>query len=383
MLLLWITIGVILGAVVQRFLYQPHLSKGLHFRMHTDRNMVEEGGMLQLEQRLANRMLKPFSQIRTSLRLNDGLSDKPEAYVADVYRNYPHQTYLLSRQSAAWSMDIHALRRGVHRADMQVLQYWDALGTQRHTIELTSRETVVVYPKCFELHNILTPPISTLGDVFVKRWIMEDVFFPIGARDYQPGDNIRFVDWKQTARVGQLQSRVFDFTATEELYIIMNLQREVPNETDLQREEVMEQCIRLAASVARQAVREGYDVGFYANGGCTSMAGHTLTLEPVSQAESALMEYMARMANYNSMRFARFVHSIASHIPSAARVIVVSAYLDNDMENALQGLQARVNGLEVLLYPDVDPRFTGGLHVRWLNQYLPGAPFQEVNTHVG
>ena len=84
-------------------------------------------------------------------------------------------------------------------------------------------------------------------------------------RDYQPGDSLRRIDWKATARRGHLQSRVYEPSATLHLLVALNL-------TTLEQTWsgydplLLELAITVAASLATQASQQGQSVGLLTNG---------------------------------------------------------------------------------------------------------------------
>ncbi len=82
-----------------------------------------------------------------------------------------------------------------------------------------------------------------------------DEFF--GLREYAPGDSLRRVAWRRSARTGVLAVREHAAPAPARLWVVLDLVRETAAEPD----EDNERAIELAASVAAAAEREGLEVG--------------------------------------------------------------------------------------------------------------------------
>ena len=58
----------------------------------------------------------------------------------------------------------------------------------------------------------------------MRRWIVDDPFMLAGVREYQYGDSMRDVNWKATAKTGNLQVNQRDFTADRRLMVYLNVE---------------------------------------------------------------------------------------------------------------------------------------------------------------
>lgn len=80
-----------------------------------------------------------------------------------------------------------------------------------------------------------------------------------GVREYRPGDSPRHIDWKATARLGELIVREFDDIAQPELLVVVDNHSHLGlTDAGLAR---FEEGIRLAATAAETALQEGMSVG--------------------------------------------------------------------------------------------------------------------------
>ena len=104
---------------------------------------------------------------------------------------------------------------------------------------------------------------SLSGEILTKRNIVEDPFQLRGIREYHPFDSIKAVNWSATAKTGELKVNEYDFTASQEVIIFLNVERY----NDWDPENVVEEGIRLAASIITQYLKEGMKVGLKVNGG--------------------------------------------------------------------------------------------------------------------
>lgn len=71
----------------------------------------------------------------------------------------------------------------------------------------------MVYPNLIDLNSSFVVADSLQGDVFVRRWIIEDPIMISGIRDYTPSDNYKDINWKATAKNQTLKVNKYDYTA--------------------------------------------------------------------------------------------------------------------------------------------------------------------------
>jgi uncharacterized protein (DUF58 family) len=103
-----------------------------------------------------------------------------------------------------------------------------------------------------------------MGERIGPRHLLEDPLWFAGLREYQRGDDLRRIDWKATARAGELRSKLYESTTERHLLILLDTwaySREKKG-VDI---EMQEFAISIAASLATWALDEGYMVGFLTN----------------------------------------------------------------------------------------------------------------------
>ncbi|HEU0169046.1 MAG TPA: DUF58 domain-containing protein [Chloroflexota bacterium] len=146
-----------------------------------------------------------------------------------------------------------------------MLESGDLLGYATRTITLPERDRLLVYPKLFELDVPNLRSVRLVGPQRVDRIILTDPSRTIGVREYQPGDPLRHVEWRASARAQELLVRIFEPTTDPATAIFLN--SEVPvADWDFYDPPELEFCVSLAASVAKWMLDRGYPVGLYGNG---------------------------------------------------------------------------------------------------------------------
>ena len=99
--------------------------------------------------------------------------------------------------------------RGVHMFGPTVLRSGDVFGFLNREESLSNRQYLLVYPLVVPITRFGLPSHHPFGDNRAPRRMLEDPSRVIGVRDYMYGDDLRRVHWKATARMMQLQSKVY------------------------------------------------------------------------------------------------------------------------------------------------------------------------------
>lgn len=109
----------------------------------------------------------------------------------------------------------------------------------------------MVYPNIYTLKdNRKASPLKP-GDYEYKHSLFQDLFSPIGTRDYQAGDQFHHIHWKASARMQQLQTKVFTQVANESVLLVLNVVNHYSIISDL------EERIEEVASFVDYFYREG------------------------------------------------------------------------------------------------------------------------------
>jgi uncharacterized protein (DUF58 family) len=194
---------------------------------------------------------------------------------------------------------VTGLRRGVYTLGPAEAVSGDVFGLFRRREQRGGRFEIVVYPRVYRADEIGLTFRQAMGEVTMRRALHEDPILLAGSREYRPGDPLRRVHWKATARTGDLQVRVHDPSTTAQLMIILNLNsfQHLWQGVDSER---MEAAISTAASLAVWAVDAGFAVGLRSNGsvgeGAARERAPRVAPSAHQQQSAILLEHLARLA---------------------------------------------------------------------------------------
>jgi len=132
----------------------------------------------------------------------------------------------------------------------------DPLGLFRREQEWTETTEVFVHPRVTPLEPFGVGLIRDLEGTTAQSTSMSDLAFH-ALREYVPGDDLRHIHWRSSARHGQLLVRQFLDTRRSHLVVVVD-----SRPTAYASEDEYETAISIAASLLRRGLLDEYDVSF-------------------------------------------------------------------------------------------------------------------------
>ena len=234
--------------------------------------------------------------------------------------------------------------RGVHAFGPAVLRTGDVFGLATRELDLLHEDYLLVYPKVVPLDRLGLPASHPFGDVPLQRqWLFEDPLRTVGVRDYRPGDSLRRLHWKATARApGQaLQVKLFEPTTTHRLHVLLNVSTSDQNWSWQGYDpEALEAAITTAASVASWGAERGLLIGMAANARLfhSSVAVRILPSRDPRQL-THIFEALARLVPMPSMAPETFVELEGRELAFGTTVVLVTSVVNRAVVSQLQRLK--------------------------------------------
>ncbi|HKS92742.1 MAG TPA: DUF58 domain-containing protein, partial [Tepidiformaceae bacterium] len=257
---------VVLGAIGQ--LWSRHLFDRVTVVRRLGERRAFAGEHVSLGFSLENRKLLPLPWYELRLGIAEALPVDEEAVSGAAF---PGLNFIVRRgalgwyQRHEWQVSIAPGERGFHQVGPHTIRSADLLGAFPRTIEDTSLEHLIVFPRVYPLSELGLPAERPFGDRRGRNRIFEDPLRIAGLREYRAGDPMHRIDWKATARTGDLQSRVYEPSATQQLYIMVNIDTML-HVWEGYLHDNLERTLSAAASIAVWAAGARYAVGLLANG---------------------------------------------------------------------------------------------------------------------
>ncbi len=128
-------------------------------------------------------------------------------------------------------------------------------------IHLSAAELIALKPRCNALSLPMhRPTVSALAGAYRSRFRGRGVDF-VESRNYLPGDDIRNMDWRVTARTGKPHTKIFQEERERPVLIVVDASPSLYFGTRTRLKSVA--AGQLAASIAWAAVRRGDRIGAF------------------------------------------------------------------------------------------------------------------------
>ena len=200
----------------------------------------------------------------------------------------PHRFALNGMSGQGISRSHYRLRvgaRGIHRLGPMRIHVIDRFGMVHRVITAGLRDEVIVHPPVVPLDPYVLSGASVgtgSGHLGARGSATDDVI----PREYQAGDEVRRIDWKASARTGNLMVRSEENPWRSAITVVIDMHDthhcgQEPNSS-------VDVALSLAASIGGLALESGWDLTVRTTDDITLFAGSPMTGVPVERRELLL-----------------------------------------------------------------------------------------------
>lgn len=290
--------------------------------------------------------LRVESRISPYIRLGrqDNLQVSGEMYYCSFFTLMPHQQ-IRRRHKVTF------LKRGYYDLGNAALSSGDILGSFEYSHSQKLSTPVTVYPRLLDPGELPVPLSQFLDEVVRRQQLQQDPFLVRGIRAYHPGDPVRDIHWPATARMGEAQVRLHDYSARNKLLVVLNVQYQdlqLNNYIPDNESGPIEEGIRLAASLCVHALRSGMSAGIAANMPLMGQEGCTVMLPAEGSArEEEILSLCARLNLHCAQLFPSFLDSLTSE--NGLNILILSRYDSQSIRDGIRALEAAGNQVSLHL----------------------------------
>ena len=147
--------------------------------------------------------------------------------------------------------------RGIHHLGPMRIHVIDRYGMVHRVITAGSRDEIIVHPPVVELDPLILGGASVgtgSGHLGARGAATDDVI----PRDYHPGDEVRRIDWKASARTGNLMVRSEENPWRSAITLVIDLRES--DHRGREPESSVDAALSMAASIGCLALESGWDL---------------------------------------------------------------------------------------------------------------------------
>ena len=322
-----LSIVILLIEIVRAFWARFGLER-VSYRRHLERNRITWGEEIPTSIEVWNRKRLPLAWLRAEDEASPGVVVRERSLVIGGHggRVLRNAWTLAPFERVTRRFHVSAERRGVYEIGPVGLTVGDLFARQAAVIERPGVDRFLVRPR--------TVPTTALhrrdtwgGLDRARAGLTEDPSRFAGVREYAPGDPIRRIHPRASARLGRPVVKRFEPSRDREVLLALDVQTSAGQawETTWDAEEV-ESLFVVAASLARSLALEHAAFGLAAAGyhGAESRFAHL----PVSEAPGQLervFDLLARLSSHPSAPFDRLLGMILRVVRPGTTVVVLTA----------------------------------------------------------
>lgn len=332
-------LGVFFASSRVAWYYRTRVGGNLKVSLRLQPRRVFPDRPVELRVRLENPTRLPLPWLRLELHLSRRLDAE-----GLVLQKSPLDAVLLlpfslaAREHVERRLVLRSPERGLQHVGPSAVHLTDPLGLEDSRHEHGGDATFLCYPHLRDIHAEIREALP-LGEHRGRSFLDEQSHY-LGPRPYQPTDPLRRIDWRQSARRGDLYVRTYETVASAQTAIFLD-PTTARNPWDGIDVEVLERTIELTASLANHLIDRGQAVGLYVTGVFTEAAGK----RPFSVRErprggpQQLGRILAALAQLKPPGLFRNLPLILlEELPTLdyqVQIVAISPYLTREMQYAL------------------------------------------------
>lgn len=267
--------------LLQLIIYKKYWNTGLDIMIEFEARSAYEGDISYLREVIINDKFLPLPALEVNLAMDRALKFSGEA---SENANVTDQSYrrdifsLFMRQKVIRRLPFICEKRGCYEITNADVIGYDFLFRRSFHDDRMQKTAIYVYPKLVDTHRITLLCKAVSGMIVTQNRLFPDPFCFSGIRDYHPSDPMHHINWKASSKGQGLLVNQFDSTTNIQMKIILDTE----DSGIIRHEELTEEGIRIAASLASRIIKEKMELTVTGNGmeriHLKDGAGHIQTL---------------------------------------------------------------------------------------------------------
>ncbi|MGB7979263.1 MAG: DUF58 domain-containing protein, partial [Candidatus Nanopelagicales bacterium] len=223
--------------------------------------------------------------------------------------------------------------RGMHLLGPMRIHVVDPFGMVHRVISTGPRDEVIVHPTVVELDPVLLGGVSVgSGSAHIgARGATTDDVIP---REYRPGDEVRRIDWKASARTGGLMVRSEENPWRASVTLVLDLR--IGEHRGVEPRSSVDAALSMAASIGWLALGAGWDLNVRTTDDTVVFAGSALAGVPEERRE--LLLALARVPLSRSAAPSPTL-SYSTHTTGAGPLVLIAGHLEARTAHTLASIR--------------------------------------------
>lgn len=264
---MWIIMLVLPAAAwaafwLQQKFFQIYSRRGLSAEVYFDEEELNAGEKSTISITVTNRKNVPLSSVSLAFRVDKTIRCLEEANSALSDYTYRYDVFSIGGYEKVRRVaPILCQKRGYYEIEDLELSTSDLFYRKQFHKPCESESVLYVYPAGVLAELSEKAARKIYGEVTARRFLIEDPYEFRGLREYQPSDEMRYINWKASARCGELMVMQKGSMSDQKVMILLNTAKDGGDNRVL-----VEKCISIAYALAEHLIGEGIQTGLISNG---------------------------------------------------------------------------------------------------------------------
>lgn|SRR6201988_2709216 len=298
------------------------LARSLHFEREMRYGWAQVGDQLEERFTLRNDFVLPATWV--AINDHSTLPDHKSSIATGVDGSSTSQWRILSR----------CTRRGVFTLGGTSLEAGDPLGIYTITFDDPTSSTLAVMPPVLSLPRFHVRSSGLSSEGKINQRSLEETINASHTREMTPGDPMRWIHWKSTARYDKFFVRQFDGTPAGDWWILLDLHRD--SQLGAGWDSTEEHGVILASSLSAQGLNEEHSVGLAIN----SYEPAWLVPQRNEYQQRSILKSLA-VASPSELSLNQYLQRIGKLIGNHSSLLIITACVNVEWTSSLMPLMWR------------------------------------------
>lgn len=256
-----LVMALLLGLLIwlSRKLYDRFWNRGLSCELKFQADYGIEDELSALSAVIVNDKLLPLPVVEIDFHMDKRLhfADGQNSSISD--QSYRRDIFSLSlRQKITRTLEFKCAGRGYFRISEAGLTARDLFLTREYHDSCSQNTEFYVLPRPVPTELINIPFSRIMGSILSRKKIYDDPFEFAGLREYSRGDPMKYINWKATARAGELLVNLHESTLSQRVILLLDMEGAA--------DPLNEASVRIACSLSHRLLLSGAELSVYSNG---------------------------------------------------------------------------------------------------------------------
>jgi uncharacterized protein (DUF58 family) len=261
---LLVLVGILFALFIAEIIYyRIHALENLHLKVEFSKDVAQFGEDIELVEIAENkkRLPLPFIILKFEAPREIKFYDMENTSTSDLlYRTDMLTMKAFSKHTRR--IKAQCTKRGYYVFPRVGITTSDLLLVEHFTTDFQNESHLTVLPEVLDTEQMQMLTSVTLSELQCRRTLLTDPFTLAGIREYGPTDPMNIINWKASARTGELMVNQNASTCAQKVHIFVNLEYyNTKHSTSL-----LEKSISLAYTYLLELAKLNIPSSLYTNG---------------------------------------------------------------------------------------------------------------------